>query len=119
MATKKTTPNPLKGRPNKNAPYQWMTDEKWGSLGETMTIKEALDLWWNCIHVRLPNGDRAYIYKCSDGWYEIDSLLSSSYIKKLKLDVKKVLALKITLDNEYDEDDEENPIVSATLIEQK
>lgn len=89
---------------NLNLPYEYMTDEKWDSLGKTMTLKEACDLGWNSIRVR-PVGrtdDRVRCcYRCNDGSYEFDGLPA-------KLDIR--------LDFEYDEDGDGYPIVFATEI---
>lgn len=110
MATK--TKNPLRGTSNQNPPYRWMTQAKWDSMGCTMTVKQALNKWWNSIRVRVPGQGSACIYKCHDGWYEIDNLA-----RKLKITQEEALKLKITLDDEYQEDDDDNPIIYATLAE--
>lgn len=86
----------------KHIPYEYMTDKKWNSLGETMTLKNAMDLWWNSIRVRTPNKEVITCYKCYDGDYEI--------MGNLKLNAK------ITLDDEYNEDADGYPIIFATLI---
>jgi len=88
---------------NLNLPYEYMTAEKWTSLGDTMTLQEACDLGWNSIRVRVKgkkdNRTRC-CYLCNDGDYELDGL------------TKKLL---ITLDDEYDEDADGYPIVYATM----
>lgn len=112
MATKTKTKNPLRGTSNQNPPYRWMTQAKWDSMGCTMTVKQALNKWWNSIRVRVPGQGSACIYKCDDGWYEVDSLA-----RKLKITQEEALKLKITLDDSYEEDDDDNPIIYATLAE--
>ena len=87
-----------------NLPYEYMTDEKWDSLGETMTLKEACDLGWNSIRVRVKGrkDDRTRCcYLCNDGYYELDGLTKE---------------LLITLDDGYDDDSDGYPIVFATEI---
>ena len=99
----------IKGRSCKNPPYDYMTETKWNSLGETLTVKEALDMWWNSIRVRT-NNNTALIYKCYTGEYEtceLEDLLDTTETKVLKL--------VITLDNEYDEDADGYPIIYASL----
>lgn len=103
----------IKGRNCKNPPYRTMTDGKWESLGQTITIKKALDLWWNSIRVRTPNGmeSRVFtIYKCYDGDYDIANMADW-----LEIDENDLLKCKITLDEGYDEDSDGYPIVFATL----
>lgn len=89
-----------------NLPYEYMTREKWNSLGQTMTLKEACDLGWNSVRVRTKGREDDYsrvrlCYRCNDGDYELDEL------------PKKLL---ITLDDEYDEDSDGYPIIFATEI---
>lgn len=89
-------------------------DEKYWSCNETMTVKEALDLWWNSVRIRVPNkkgkGTTTYIcYKCAytgkDGPYELDGL------------PKSVLNKMIALDDEYDEDGDGYPFVGAEFVD--
>lgn len=100
----------IKGRSCKNPPYEYMTDAKWETLGETMTLKEALDKWWNSIRIKV-NDNITVNYKCYDGEYEIYELAD-----ELKLDEDKVLKLKIKLNDEYCEDGDGYPIVYANLL---
>lgn len=99
------------GRSRKNPPYKWVTDAKWNSLGKTITIKKALDLWWNSVRVRVPAKiETACIYKCYDGEYE-----TSELEKILKCSDEEVLKYLIELDDSYEEDGDGYPIVFATL----
>lgn len=103
----------IKGRSCKNPPYKYMTDKKWDSLGETITIKEALDMWWNSVRVRTPKGIENHIftmYKCCDGEYVLDDMADI-----LEISEEDILKCTITLDDEYDDDGDEYPIVYATL----
>lgn len=103
----------VKGRSRKNPPYRAITDAKWDSLGETLTVKKALDLWWNSIRVRMPNGKdyhRFLIYKCYDGEYVLDDMAEA-----LGISEEEVLKLNITLDEDYDEDSDGYPIAFAKL----
>lgn len=102
--------NPLRGTSNQNPPYKWMTQAKWDSMGCTMTVKQALNKWWNSIRVRIPGNGCVCIYKCYDGWYEIESLA-----KALKISREDALKVKITLDDGYEEDCDDYPIIFATL----
>lgn len=83
-----------------NLPYEYMTNEKWDSLGETMTLQEACDLGWNSIRVRT-RGNTKCCYRCDDGDYVLDGLTKETVIK---------------LDDEYDDDGDGYPIVFATKI---
>ena len=83
-----------------NLPYEYMTDEKWDSLGGTMTLQEACDMGWNSIRVRT-RGSTKCCYRCDDGDYVLDSLTKDTVI---------------TLDNEYDDDSDGYPIVFATKV---
>lgn len=99
------------GRSRKNPPYKWMTDAKWNSLGQTITVKKALDLWWNSVRVRIPaKSETVCIYKCYDGEYE-----TSQLEKVLKCSDEEALKYSIELDNSYDDDSDGYPIVFATL----
>lgn len=103
----------IKGRSCKNPPYEFMTEKKWDSLGETITIKQALDMWWNSVRVRTPNGMEKHtftVYKCYDGEYDLSDMADV-----LEISEKDILKCKITLDDEYDEDSDGYPIVFATL----
>ena len=78
-------------------PYEVMTDDKWDSLGETMPLRDVLDMGWNSVRV-----DNEYCCnKCCDGSYELDGLEESA------------LNRMITLADEYDEDGDGYPIVYA------
>lgn len=94
----------MKRKGMKNPPYRAMTVEKWDSLGQTMSLKQAMDLWWNSIRVRTPN-NIALCYKCYDGDYEIMAEFDDVNLES-----------QITLDVEYDEDADGYPIVFATLV---
>lgn len=104
----------MKGRSRKNPPYQYVTDAKWASLGTTMTVKEALDLWWNSIRIKVINTEGkeivACIYKCCNGYYEVFDLADA-----FGVDDEAVLKLPIKLDEAYDEDADGYPIVEAQL----
>ena len=89
-------------------------DEKWWSCGETMTLKEALDLWWNSVRIEVPVNDgkekKIYVcYKCAytdkDGPYELDGL-PKSFLKE-----------EIYLSQEYDEDADGYPYVTAVFVD--
>jgi hypothetical protein len=79
-----------------------ITHEKWSSLGETMTLKQALDLYWNSVRVR--NKNNIHIcYKCFDEDYEYKELSPNTII---------------VLDNGYDYDEDGYPIVYANIVEE-
>ena len=103
----------VKGRSRKDPPYEYMTEAKWNSLGKTMTIKKALDMWWNSVRVRTPKGMESHVftmYKCYDGEYDLSDMEDV-----LDIAEEDILKYKITLDEEYDEDSDGYPIVFATL----
>jgi len=104
----------IRGRSRKNPPYEYMTDAKWDTLGEIVSIKKALDVWWNSIRVRYNIEGKqgvACIYKCSDGYYEISNLKDLfSWSDKQTLDHW------IHIDKQYDEDADGYPIAFATLL---
>lgn len=103
----------IKGRSCKNPPYEFMTAKKMDSLGETMTIKKALDMWWNSVRVRTPKGMEPHtfiMYKCDDGEYDLADMADV-----LEISEEDILKCKITLDEQYDEDSDGYPIVFATL----
>lgn len=109
----------IKGRSCKNPPYEFMTRAKVNSLGKTLTIKQALDKWWNSVRVHLPNGDTAIIYKCDDGEYELYEMKFVSKVSDWDAKDADILKMKIRLDDRAHEDGDGLPIVFATLIEKK
>lgn len=83
--------------------YKSMSKAKWASLGETMTLKDALDLWWNSVRI-----DGEIYYKTYIGNYETP-----------EDDIpEELLNRKITLWNEYDNDSDGYPIVYADWSEE-
>lgn len=81
-------------------------DTKSKSLGETLTLKEVLDLWWNSVRVRTNGGTKMCwknAYTC-DNAYELDGL-SKSTLKKL-----------VEVENYYDYDCDGYPIVYCNLL---
>lgn len=83
--------------------YKSMSKAKWASLGETMTLKDALDLWWNSVRI-----DGEIYYKTHTGNYETP-----------EDDIpEELLNRKITLWNEYDNDSDGYPIVYADWSEE-
>lgn len=94
----------------KHIPYEYMTYEKHMSLGETMTIKKALNLWWNSVRIKL-NDNLFIIYRCYDKTYELGGL-----DEELEITENELLKRKITLDSEYYEDSDNYPVINAVLI---
>lgn len=108
----------VKGRSCKNPPYEFVTRAKWNSLGQTLTVKQALDKWWNSIRVHLPNGDIALIYKCYDGEYEVSEMRFISQARGCNQKDEEILKMHIQLDDEYHEDGDGYPIIYANLVNQ-
>lgn len=82
--------------------YLTLTYEKEKSLGQIMTLKEALDLYWNSVRIKI--GDKEHIcYLRYDGIYELDGL-SEEYLNH-----------RICLNDEYSEDADGYPIIYATF----
>ena len=80
-----------------------ITNEKLSSLGETLTLKQALDLYWNSVRVR--NKNNIHIcYKCFDEDYVYEELNPNTII---------------VLDDEYDYDADGYPIVYANIVKEK
>lgn len=83
--------------------YKEITSEKLKSLGRTMKLKDALDLWWNSVRI-----GKHILYKIFDeSGYELDGLSEKS------------LNRLITLDDGYDEDGDGFPIVRAEFAKEK
>ena len=87
-----------------NLLYECLTNDKYDSLGKEMTVREALDLWWNSIRIRTADGILC-CYKRHDGSYELNE--------------RDILDKRILLDGEWLEDGDGYPIVFATLLEDK
>lgn len=76
------------------------------SCGETMTLKEVLDLWWNSVRIR-NNKTIELCYKTAytcDEPYSLDTLPKSA-LKKL-----------VKVDDEWDYDADGYPIVYAEFV---
>ena len=84
--------------------YKVVDEEKLDSLGQQMTIKEALNLHWNCVVVRDTDNDIYNCWMCSDGSYETDGLELDTLIE---------------LDDEYDYDSDNNPIICANVVKKE
>lgn len=90
------------GRSCKNPPYEYMTSKKYDSIGETMPLKKALNMWWNCVRLVFDN-ETYYCYKCCDGEYELNGL-DEAYLN-----------VPVELEDDYDEDADGYPIIYAHL----
>lgn len=82
--------------------YTELTYEKEDSLGRTMTLKEALDLYWNSVRIKENNKEHICFLRY-DGIYELDGL------------PEETLNRYVCLDDEYNEDADGYPIVYATF----
>lgn len=82
--------------------YTELTYEKENSLGQTMPLKEALDLYWNSVRIK-ENGKEHICYLRFDGTYVLDGLPEES------------LNRYVRLNDEYSEDGDGYPIVYATF----
>lgn len=77
-------------------------DKAW-SCGETMKLKEALDLWWNSVRIRTDEGT----VLCYKNAYTCDEPYTIGNLPKL------ALKREVVLDDEWDEDADGYPIVYA------
>jgi hypothetical protein len=105
----------VKGRSRKNPPYRYITEAKYKTLGDTITIRKALDVWWNSVRVHYDKGEThgiACIYKCCDGSYELTDLKDA-----FGWSDKQVLDRLIEMEFRYDDDLDGYPIVFATLLQ--
>lgn len=99
--------------------YMEMTPEKFDSLGQTMKLKDLLDLWWNSVRVRVyeVNKPKLYTdlvaYKTKDCKYYLDG---QNIEKDLGEDILNML---VEVDDEYTEDGDWFPIVYATAKNNK
>lgn len=99
--------------------YMEMTPEKFDSLGQTMKLKDLLDLWWNSVRVRVyeVNKPKLYTdlvaYKTKDCEYYLDG---QNIEKDLGEDILNML---VEVDDEYTEDGDWFPIVYATAKNNK
>lgn len=93
--------------------YMEMTEAKYNSLGQTMKLKDLLDLWWNSVRVRVyeVNHPKLYTeiiaYKTESGKYCFDEMI----IDESTADI---LDMLVEVDDEYTEDGDWFPIVYAT-----
>ena len=83
--------------------YSEVSWSKFNSLGQTMTLKDALDLWWNSVRI-----DGKGYFKSFENSYED--------FEGNELD-DNLLNRKIKLDDEFDEDSDGYPIVGAIFVD--
>lgn len=83
--------------------YSEVSWSKFNSLGQTMTLKDALDLWWNSVRI-----DGKGYFKSFENSYED--------FEGNELDGN-LLNRKIRLNDEFDEDSDGYPIVGAVFVD--
>ena len=105
----------IKGRARKEPPYEYMTGKKWDSLGQTLTLKRALNLWWNSIRFKTKKYGKLLAYKSYDGEYVFMTYVGSEELEDEE--VEALLKSKIELDNDYYEDADGYPVVDGNLVE--
>lgn len=94
--------------------YMEMSQEKWDSLGQTVKLKDLLDIWWNSVRVRVYEVNRPKLYteimayKTESGKYRFDGMT----IDESTADI---LDMLVEVDDEYMEDGDGFPIVYATV----
>lgn len=91
-----------------NNVYTYLSPEKINSLGQIMTVKEALDLWWNSVRI-IYKKQQLILYKTFEGDYELDEEMTPYGVNILNCKIK------ISRRPFYDLDG--YPYVLATLIE--
>lgn len=80
--------------------FEEINEKKIDSLGKTMTLKEAMDLWWNSVRI-----DGGVYYK-------------NCYINYGKYDCPRELLNKmVKLNEEYDYDNDGYPIIYGEFVE--
>lgn len=84
--------------------YSEVSWSKFNSLGQTMTLKDALDLWWNSVRI-----DGKGYFKSFENSYED--------FEGNELD-DNLLNRKIKLNDEFDEDSDGYPIVGAIFVDE-
>lgn len=84
--------------------YSEVSWSKFNSLGQTMTLKDALDLWWNSVRI----GDKGYFKSFENSYEDFEGN---------ELD-DNLLNRKIKLNDEFDEDSDGYPIVSAIFVDE-
>ena len=92
--------------------YEEITSEKEDSLGKTMTVKDACDLWWNS--VRIQSDEEILVWKNIDD----DSYSSDIYDDDDEDDseeLKELLSKEITLESDYYYDEDGYPVVDAVF----
>ena len=83
-----------------------VTEEKRSCLGETMTVKELLDLGWNSVRLRWANDDipTALLWKDCEDEYSLDDETHNPLQEK-------VLNVVVKVEDHYEEDADGFPIV--------
>jgi len=88
--------------------YTDIESKSW-SCGETMVLKDALDLWWNSVRVRTEDG----VVLCYKNAYTCDEPYTIGDLPK------SALAKLVKLDDSWDEDADGYPIVYAEFVSEK
>jgi hypothetical protein len=101
----------LKEEKDEDSPYKDVDNQKLGTLGRVLLLKDLLDVMWNS--VRLTGKDikgQAVLYKTSDGEYKLDTQKHSFG--------QEILKMKVKTEDEHTEDADGYPIIKATLTDE-
>ena len=92
--------------------YEEITSEKEDSLGKTMTVKDACDLWWNS--VRIQSDEEIIVWKNIDD-DSYSSNIYEDYDEDDSEELKELLNKEITLESDYYYDEDGYPVVDAVF----
>lgn len=91
--------------------YENISLEKEDSLGKTMTVKEACDLWWNSI--RIQSDEEIIVWKnINDNSYSCNIYSDN---ENDSAELKELLSKEITLKSYYYYDGDGYPVIDAVF----
>jgi len=94
--------------------YKIITNRKVESLDSVLSLKEALDLWWNRIDFEIDGVNYFGYIQIDDGKYYIENGDNGAQVKGENL--KKVLSQTIKLAKGWDIDTDGNPIIKGEIV---
>jgi hypothetical protein len=101
----------MESNEDEDSPYTEVDNQKLGTLGRVILLKDLLDVMWNSVRLTGKGiKGEAVLYKTSDGEYKLDTQKHSFG--------QEILTIKVKTEDEHTEDADGYPIIKATLTDE-
>ena len=101
----------MESNEDEDSPYTEVDNQKLGTLGRVILLKDLLDVMWNSVRLTGKGiKGEAVLYKTSDGEYKLDTQKHSFG--------QEILKMKVKTEDEHTEDADGYPIIKATLTDE-